>query len=93
MALYKLTTFGVLRNDGAQIPRDNTNRDYIAFLKWVVEGNTPDPADPEPVPPTDLENATLALQRDPVFRALVKVLATRFGVTVAQLVAEIKAQV
>ena len=93
MALYKLAKVGVIRSDGAFIPKDNSNRDYIEFLRWVIEGNTPDPADPDPVPATDLENATLTLQRDPVFRALVKVLAAHFGLTVAQLVAEIKAQV
>ena len=37
---------GVLRGtDGAGIPIDEKNRDYIEYLKWVAEGNTAEAAD------------------------------------------------
>jgi hypothetical protein len=52
--MYKLikSLDGVIRNvlrieDGVFIPFNSANADYQAYLKWLDEGNTPEPADEE----------------------------------------------
>lgn len=48
---YKLTANGVLRlADKAHVPAEPLNGDWQTYQQWLAEGNTPEPADPDPVP-------------------------------------------
>ena len=49
MKLYRLlnnSNYIFRTSDSATIPNDVNNSDYIAYLEWLSEGNTPDPALP-----------------------------------------------
>ena len=49
--MYKLKNLslggqGIIRlSDNAVIPFEPANTDYQAYLKWLEEGNTPEPAE------------------------------------------------
>jgi hypothetical protein len=60
--MYQLNKFTVAGNqmevlvrlaDNAFIPSDPANTDYAAYLQWVEQGGTPEPA-PEPPAPVEL---------------------------------------
>jgi hypothetical protein len=92
--MYKLQKrTGVIKriSDNAGIPEDPENSDRRAYDAWVALGNTPLPADEDP----PLEAFDARVQRrimdDPAMRALIRVLANRFGMTPAQLIDAMKA--
>ena len=44
--LYEGKLFSIIRiADNTFIPVDQANADYQAYLDWVAEGNTPEPAE------------------------------------------------
>lgn len=42
---YILYTNGVLEKDGFYIPLNEANSDYIEYLTWIAQGNTPESVD------------------------------------------------
>jgi len=46
----KLQSHGYLVNGTKSVPNDSRNRDYREVQGWIAEGNTPEPADPQPDP-------------------------------------------
>lgn len=67
--MYKLSNgLTITRlSDHTFIPIDPRNADYREYLVWLEEGNTPEPADPEPqpvelTPQQKLENAGLTVE-------------------------------
>lgn len=68
--MYKLTnSTTILRTtDGACIPADPANMDYAVYLRWIEEGNVPDPADPAPAPDySAMRAAAYRDESDPLF--------------------------
>ena len=59
MSDYQLTATdaSVIRTeDGACIPNDPANRDWVEYQDWLDDGGVPDPyVEPEPVPPEPTE--------------------------------------
>lgn len=56
---YKLTTGWPLHIESGSFVNPETNQEYLA---WLAEGNTPEPADPAPIPTVvTMRQARLAL--------------------------------
>ena len=54
MADYQLTnsTSVIRTEDGACIPNDPANRDWVEYQEWLADGGEPDPAPPLPPAPS-----------------------------------------
>jgi hypothetical protein len=73
MAEYQLAaTDSIIRTeDGACIPNDPANRDYVEYQQWLDDGGVPDPyVPPEPVPPDAPPEAELLYDHENRLRTL-----------------------
>jgi len=54
--MYKLTNSPMIFhvNTSTYFPQSMENAEYVAYVDWLAQGNTPDPADPLPVAYADL---------------------------------------
>ena len=76
---YKIFKQGVQRiADGANIPPSNDNMDWREYQKWLFTGNTPLPADIDPVvvPQPTLQDV-IAVLPAPIKAALAARIAAR----------------
>jgi hypothetical protein len=87
MTDYKLTRFGVLRiADGAFVPNDIRNTDWMTYQAWLAGQNTPDPADPDPAP----DGPDVTLRANKLILAVALYLGNLAGQTPAQVVSGVK---
>jgi hypothetical protein len=74
MTDYQLTATdaSVIRTeDGACIPNDPANRDWVEYQKWLEDGGVPDPyVEPETPPPQASNEQTIAYDHENRIRTL-----------------------
>jgi hypothetical protein len=82
--MYKTLNSSIILRlaDNASIPADPANTDYAAYLRWLAEGNTPEPADAPPVPvitSVEMRQARLALLEQGLLTQVNNAVATMPG--------------